>query len=75
MPVYEYYCRTCETTFDKLRPVAASTQTAACPAGHDGAARTITVFATLAKGGAAESMPSAGGCCGGGGCACGASRN
>jgi putative FmdB family regulatory protein len=74
MPVYEYYCRRCDTTFDKLRPLSAAEQAAECPAGHPGATRTITVFATFAKG-AAEPMPAGGGCCGGGGCACAAGRN
>ena len=74
MPVYEYYCRSCDSTFDKLRPLAAAEQEAQCPAGHSGAARTITVFATLSRGGA-EPMPATGGCCGGGGCACAAGRN
>jgi putative FmdB family regulatory protein len=75
MPVYEYYCRSCDTTFDKLRPIRAADEMAECPAGHPGAARTITVFATLSKGGAAEAMPAGGGCCGGSGCACAAGRN
>jgi putative FmdB family regulatory protein len=76
MPVYEYYCRNCETTFEKLRPVTASGQDAVCPSGHPGASRTITVFAKLGKAGRDEPAPSpGGGCCGGGGCACGAARN
>lgn len=74
MPVYEYYCRNCEMTFEKLRPVSASDQTAACPAGHGGAARTISVFATLSAGGREQPAAGGGGCCGGG-CACGAARN
>ncbi len=75
MPVYEYYCRSCETTFDKLQRVSASNETAACPSGHHGAARTITVFATPGAGGREAEAASGGGCCGGGGCACGAGRN
>ena len=77
MPIYEYYCRSCETTFEKLRPLSLSDQPAECPTGHPGAGRTITVFATLGKAGRDQQpAPSmAGGCCGGGGCACGAARN
>ncbi len=74
MPVYEYYCRSCDTKFEKLRPVSTSDQPAECPAGHANAARTISVFATFSKGATAEAAPVGGGCCGGGGCACG-SRN
>jgi putative FmdB family regulatory protein len=76
MPLYEYYCRTCEATFEKLRPLTVSDQPAECPSGHPGAGRTITVFATLGRAGREEPAPSiGGGCCGGGGCACGAGRN
>lgn len=75
MPVYEYYCRRCESKFEKLRPVSASEQAAECPAGHPGAARTLSLFATFSAGARAEAAPVSGGCCGGGGCACGASRN
>jgi putative FmdB family regulatory protein len=75
MPVYEYYCRRCDTTFDKLRPLSAAEQPSECPAGHPGAARTITVFATFQKSGGSEPMPAGGGCCGGGACACAAGRN
>jgi putative FmdB family regulatory protein len=75
MPVYEYYCRSCDSTFEKLRPISTADQAADCPAGHPGAARTITVFATFSKGGSEAPMPAGGGCCGGGGCACAAGRN
>lgn len=75
MPVYEYYCRSCESKFEKLRPVSASDQPSECPAGHPGADRAISVFAAFSKGAVSEAAPVAGGCCGGGGCACGASRN
>ena len=77
MPLYEYYCRDCEAKFEKLRPLSVSDQPADCPSGHPGAMRTISVFATFARGGSAEPAPAAGGgCCAGGGCACsGGSRN
>lgn len=81
MPVYEYYCRTCATKFEKLRSMRAADEAAACPSGHDGAQRTLSMFATLGRstGGEIDLMGGgAGGCCGGGGCACGAggsSRN
>lgn len=79
MPVYEYYCRTCATKFEKLRPMQAADDTADCPAGHGNARRTLSLFATLGRSGAGErEAAGGGGCCGGGGCACGAgalSRN
>ena len=42
MPVYEYYCRTCNTKFEKLQPMSASDKTAECPDGHEGAIRTLS---------------------------------
>ncbi len=75
MPVYEYYCRQCAATFEKLRPMRDAEAPAACPSGHVGAARTISAFAVhglrSAEAARAEA-PAAGGCCGGGACACGA---
>jgi putative FmdB family regulatory protein len=74
MPLYEYYCRACERTFEKLRPMRVAEQAAVCPAGHEGAARTLSLFATAGKAGdGAAAMAAGGGCCGGG-CACGANR-
>ena len=77
MPVYEYYCRACETKFEKLRPMTAADQATVCPAGHEGAARTLSVFTTFTRGSSGETLPVAGGGCGcGGSCACGGpSRN
>ena len=80
MPLYEYYCRTCASKFEKLQPMRAATAPAACPEGHAGAERTISVFASFNRGDESGiDMMSAGdsGCCGGGGCACGGgmSRN
>lgn len=70
MPVYEYYCRDCETKFEKLRPIRAAEDSADCPSGHPGAARTLSVFAVFGGERSGEiDMTSFGG--GGGGCACG----
>jgi putative FmdB family regulatory protein len=72
MPVYEYYCRTCATKFERLRPMRAAEEPAACPAGHDGAARTLSVFAvSRGSDGGFEPMGMGGGCGCGGACACG----
>jgi putative FmdB family regulatory protein len=72
MPVYEYYCRDCEEKFDLLRPIVKADEPVACPEGHVGAARTITLFATIGRGSEQSfaSMPMGGGCACGGNCAC-----
>lgn len=72
MPVYEYYCPSCPTKFEKLRPMSAADEPVRCAAGHENAQRLISVFARTTRGGVeALSQPAGGGCCGGGGCACG----
>jgi putative FmdB family regulatory protein len=77
MPVYEYHCRKCGTTFELLRPMSRSTDQGTCPSGHSGAGRVVSVFAARARGsdGIEElSLGGAGGCgggCAGGACACG----
>jgi putative FmdB family regulatory protein len=74
MPLYEYYCRTCSAKFELLRPMSDAATPATCPAGHPGGMRTLSVFATVAKGadGVYEPAESGAGCaCGGGGCGCG----
>ena len=75
MPLYEYYCRVCLAKFELLRPMSDAGAVATCPAGHAGGARTLSVFATVAKGadGAYQvaSESGAGCACGGGGCGCG----
>jgi len=72
MPLYEYYCRTCAGKFELLRPASRADEPAACPQGHTGAARTLSVFVAFAKrGGSPQPMPSGAGCaCGGAGCGC-----
>jgi putative FmdB family regulatory protein len=73
MPLYEYRCRTCATTFDRRRPMADADQPVTCPDGHRGAVRLLAVFATTGTAtapptGAGCGAPVPGGC--GGGCAC-----
>ncbi len=67
MPLYEYYCRTCAVTFELLRPMAESTKAAACPEGHKGADRTVSLFARAGVAGEGGGGGCAG--CGGGSCA------
>jgi putative FmdB family regulatory protein len=77
MPLYEYYCAKCASTFELLRPMLRSNEAATCPAGHGGGRRTLSLFAAVTKGEGGVSMmddaPSVGGgcACGGGGCGCG----
>ncbi|MEX1254379.1 MAG: zinc ribbon domain-containing protein [Dehalococcoidia bacterium] len=75
MPVYEYHCRKCGTTFELLRPMSRSTDLAKCPSGHPGAGRVVSVFAARTGGGDGfeEASLGGGGCggCAGGACACG----
>ncbi|MBW3707646.1 zinc ribbon domain-containing protein, partial [Streptomyces griseus] len=54
MPRYEFRCRTCGDTFEVSRPMARSSDPAACPAGHDD---TVKLLSAVAVGGAAASGP------------------
>ena len=67
MPVYEYYCRTCETKFEKLQPIKAASDAAICPSGHNGALRTLSLIASV---GTSDSPQFGGGCACGGNCSC-----
>ncbi|HTE85813.1 MAG TPA: zinc ribbon domain-containing protein [Dehalococcoidia bacterium] len=72
MPVYEYYCRSCQSKFELLRPMKMATIATNCPSGHEGATRTISVFAAIGHDELGQSMPlGGGGCACGGACACG----
>ncbi|MBU3688477.1 MAG: FmdB family transcriptional regulator [Acidimicrobiales bacterium mtb01] len=76
MPLYEFRCRTCESTFEVRRPMSEASDPATCPAGHPGAVRLLSVFASVGGGsasssssGSASPAPSSGGGCGSG-CGC-----
>ena len=74
MPLYEYYCRSCGTTFELLQPMSRSTERATCAGGHAGAERTVSLFAAGTREGNGEApAAAAGGCssCAGSSCACG----
>jgi putative FmdB family regulatory protein len=73
MPLYDYRCVVCDTTFESRRPMAESGEPATCPNGHDGARRLLSVFASVGATDAAPAPslpagPMGGGC--GGACAC-----
>ena len=74
MPRYDFRCRTCGTTFEESRPMAASGDPATCPGGHRD---TVKLMSLVSVGGQAAPEPSGGrsdsgggGCCGGA-CGCG----
>jgi putative FmdB family regulatory protein len=78
MPLYEYYCKPCNSQFEILRPLSKLDEPAVCPGGHTTNNRVLSLFAPIQRyGGAdtatavADSLPMAGGdaCCGGG-CSC-----
>ncbi|MDO3645438.1 FmdB family zinc ribbon protein [Nocardia mangyaensis] len=72
MPNYSFRCRSCGDTFEVNRPMAQSSDAAACPEGHDDTVKLLTTFATVSRGAApapaAAPRPAGGGCCGAGGC-------
>jgi putative FmdB family regulatory protein len=49
MPLYEYYCPVCDKKFELLRSMSRAGEPAACPQGHEGAERVISVFSALTK--------------------------
>jgi putative FmdB family regulatory protein len=61
MPLYEYYCPQCQTRFELLRPMRHSDDPAACPNGHNGAERVLSVFSAVSKGAGGGTAPIAGG--------------
>jgi len=71
MPLYEYRCPECDTTFEARRPMAEASDPIDCPQGHVGSRRLLSVFASTGAASAssapapAASRPAGGGCCGG----------
>ncbi len=64
MPVYEYYCQRCKHRFELLRPSSRMDDPAACPEGHEGSDRVLSMFAAFTQGDGGESATLAGDACG-----------
>ena len=66
MAVYEYYCDTCHERFELRQSMSSMATEVACPEGHRGARKVLSVFATVTSGGAAAAdascMADMGGC-------------
>jgi putative FmdB family regulatory protein len=71
MPLYEYHCHTCKTTFELLRPMSDASSTAICPSGHKGAGRVVSLVATLPRTNGGDGFTAGSGCACGGNCSCG----
>ena len=71
MPLYEYHCQKCRTTFERLRPMAESSERVACPNGHEAAERVVSLVATLPRTNGANGFTAGSGCACGGNCSCG----
>jgi putative FmdB family regulatory protein len=82
MPVYEYFCRNCNSRYEKLRPIRESDTPATCPScSEQNSVRTLSVFIVHNSTGDARSASMSdyssaygGGCACGGACSC-ASHN
>ena len=79
MPIYEYYCRTCNEKLARMRPISEASQNSECDSGHR-AMKVITLPAAAAFGSGGNNVevdtleqPASTACaCGRGACACGA---
>ncbi|MFP3854217.1 MAG: FmdB family zinc ribbon protein [Anaerolineales bacterium] len=73
MPLYEYTCTSCNSTFDQLRPMAQADETIDCPScGSGETARALSAIATPNIGNDSPDLSaSPSPCACGGACACG----
>jgi putative FmdB family regulatory protein len=69
MPLYEYHCSSCRSTFELLRPINRAGDDATCPAGHPKAVKLLSLVAQRPRS-SGEATPM-GGCACGGSCSCG----
>ena len=64
MPLYEYYCTSCDSKFELIRPMSRSDEDAPCPGCNSEAQRAISVFAAVSKGSDGGSASLGGSSCG-----------
>lgn len=67
MPIYEYRCAECQSTFEMLRPMSKADSSAACThCGSKHTSRAISLFSAISRGGNGETraVSGAGGGCG-----------
>ncbi|MCB0973616.1 MAG: zinc ribbon domain-containing protein [Actinobacteria bacterium] len=69
MPVYEYRCRSCGSTFEQRRAMSEANLPAECPVGHADTVRLLSVFSSTGSAQAAPTAPRPSGGCGSG-CGC-----
>ncbi len=74
MPIYEYFCPTCESKFELRRSFSEANAATSCPKCQNGAKRLMSTFACVSKGSSGDSTPIGGtgsscASCGGGSCA------
>ena len=78
MPVYEYFCSSCHTKFDALRPMREADKVIACTnCESERTTRVLSMFFATGGGASMSDMDSGGGggCGCGGACSCGHSHN
>jgi len=70
MPIYEYVCSDCRTTFEVMRPMSQADKPAACEHCHSKKTRRALSRFSASSGGKPVSGMSGGGCggCSGGAC-------
>jgi len=61
MPLYEYYCKSCNRRFELLRPMGRMDDAAVCPQGHRGGNRVLSTFAAFSQGSSGVSEAIGGG--------------
>ncbi|TAK37132.1 MAG: zinc ribbon domain-containing protein [Chloroflexota bacterium] len=68
MPIYEYHCPCCDLDFERLRPLSAADQSAACPKCQSESRRRVSQFASFSRGSSGELSAVGGGGSNCGGC-------
>jgi putative FmdB family regulatory protein len=61
MPIYEYRCPDCRSSFELLRPMTQSGEAAVCPKCGHTSTKAISRFACLSKDSSGTTTPVAGG--------------